>query len=569
MELALPDGSGVRGEAGPGTPSGGLGKTAGVYGDHGWSWLDAAWAHERATRRARQLEEAGQPLEPLEPLDEDVGNIAIIQDNGDLVVPSNLFDLRGKGVRFSPNANGGYDIVPADTTFRNQLGSRLALADDDTAAFTVPFTMPFFGRDQAAAYVNSDGNITFEESDVETTPRNVTRFLAGPPRIAAFFSDLDPSAGGAVFVNPTPDAFVVTYCYVRGFESQRSLTAQAVLLPSGAIEVKFGDNMNLLDAVVGLSPGRTTSYAVVDLSAAPAAGGSAAVGERFAQSVELDTVAVARRFLATHPDAFDQLVIWADQRVVIDAFAYEMTIKNDIRGLGIEQFDESSRYGASGRLSSVVVMDNLGKYPDDPLQKFLGENNTVSVVGQETGHRWLVFFRFRDPAGGTSNKLLGRDTAHWGFFVDSDGSVMEGNDIEEVSPGSFRTVGAVNRYSLMDQYGMGLVGESDVPPLYYVESPTNITPPVVGDDAEPQIGVTFGGTRRDVPLADIIAVMGRRQPSAASSPRLHHQAFIYVVGRGRQADPSQVGKLDRIRVAWEDFYARAVDGRGRADTRLR
>ena len=41
--------------------------------------------------------------------------------------------------------------------------------------------------------------------------------------------------------------------------------------------------------------------------------------------------------------------------------------------------------------------------------------------------------------------------------MDSDASVMEGNDIEDLGGGSFRTVAAVQRYSLLDQYAMGLV----------------------------------------------------------------------------------------------------------------
>ena len=60
--------------------------------------------------------------------------------------------------------------------------------------------------------------------------------------------------------------------------------------------------------------------------------------------------------------------------------------------------------------------------------------------------------------------------------MDSDASVMEGNDIEDLGGGTFRTTDAVSRYSLLDQYAMGLVAESDVPSFFYVESPTNVQP---------------------------------------------------------------------------------------------
>ena len=48
---------------------------------------------------------------------------------------------------------------------------------------------------------------------------------------------------------------------------------------------------------------------------------------------------------------------------------------------------------------------------------------------------------------------------------------MEGNDIEDLGGGQFRTVDAVKRYSRLDQYMMGLIRPSSVPTFFYVESP--------------------------------------------------------------------------------------------------
>ena len=170
-------------------------------------------------------------------------------------------------------------------------------------------------------------------------------------------------------------------------------------------------------------------------------------------------------------------------------------------------------------------------------------------------------------SGAQSSNILGRDDSHWCFFFDSDASVMEGNDIEDLRGGSFRTVGAVSRYSKLDQYAMGLAAASDVPPFFYVEGPANMSQQKEKDSA-PQTGVTFVGTRRDVLIEDILAIHGPRVPSAAESARIHRQAFIYVVGGGRNAEPAQISKLDRIRRQWEDFFRQATDGRMRAETRL-
>ena len=499
----------------------------------------------------------------------DIGDIAVVPDEGDLIAPSNAYDLRGIGLRFTRNGAGGYNVQRIGLGFRTTLGRQLTLEDDDSEAADVAFSFPFYGAGQATAFVNSDGNVTFETADFASSERNVARLTSGPPRVAPFLADLDPSAGGRVFVNAASDQYVVTWCNVRGFESTRTITTQLVLLPDGNLEMHFVDATGLTDAVVGISPGRTGEFRSVDLTASgPNEGGASSVGERFASIAQLDNVAVTRKFYTTHPDNYDQLVIWTDARLILDAFAFEQTVANEIRGIGLPTFDASRDFGSAGRLRSMAVMDFLGKYPDDPQQRFLGENNTVSVMGQEVGHRWLVFMDFRDHTGVRSQALLGRDDAHWSFFFDSDASVMEGNDIEDLGGGSFRTVGAVNKYSLLDQYAMGLVPPNEVPTFFYVQNPTNMSVTRTRESA-PQVGVTFNGTRRDVRIEDIIAINGDRVPSSSSAPREHRQAFIYVTSAGRTADAAQVDKLDRIRRAWEEFFLQATDNRMRAITTLR
>ena len=528
--------------------------------------LDALWLHrQRAARESRtSLQEQAPGANAI-----DIGEIAIVQDQGDVIAPPNAFDLRSTGIRFTRNGSGGYDTRRIDGTFRQTLGRRLTLGDDDSTPVNVPFSFTFYDRARSSAFVNSDGNVTFDEEDRASTERNVARLLTGPARVAPFLADLDPSAGGRIFVNAASDQYTVTWCAVRGFDSPRAVTTQVTLLPDGTIEMKYGDTAGLGDAVVGVSPGHTGDFRPVNLSdAGPNAGGNAAAGERFAESVQLDTVALIEKFYQTHPDNYDQVVVWTDTPLINDGFAYETTVANEIQGIGVDIYDASSDFGSAGRLRSFTIMDALTKYPDDPGQKFLGENNTLSVLGQEVGHRWLAFLEIRDRTGARSQVLLGRGAAHWSFFFDSDASVMEGNDIEDLGGGSFRTVASVQRYSLLDQYAMGLVGESQVPPFFYVESPTNVVPARTAEDA-PRVGVTFNGTRRDVLIQDVVAVEGPRVPATAAAPKVHRQAFIYLVSSGRTADAGQVDKVDRIRRQWETFFQQATDGRMRAETRLR
>jgi hypothetical protein len=535
-------------------------------GDPRGDLLEELWTHDAAARLGltRPLE-AGLPTG-----NEDIGDIAVLQDSGDLIVRANQFDLDGVALRFTPSGSG-YTLATATGGFRTALGARVVLEDDDSEAFDVPFAFTYFGTTQARGFVNSDGNITFGEGDSASTDRSVSRFLSGAPRVSPFFADLDPATGsGRVFLATGADGVTVTWCNVRGFDLTDTVTVQTTLLPTGVIDVRFGPGIGLDDAVVGLSPGHTGQFSTVDLSTVSgSAGDSTAIGERFSKDSDIDLVAVARKFYQTHPDSYDQLVIWTDTRVVSgNTFAYETTIANEIRGIGNTVFDSSRDFGSAGRLRSLVLMDALTKYPTSPTQRFLGEDSTLSLLGHETGHRWLALLRFRDAAGRRSDELLGRDQAHWSFFFDSDASFMEGNDIEDLGGGAFRTIGAVRRYSLLDQYAMGLVTPSQVSPFFYVEAPTNSVPERERDDA-PDTGVTFNGTRREVRIDDVIDVMGRREPASAASPKTHRQAFLYVVSNGRTLDSAQVDKLDRIRRDWPAFFRSATSNRMTLETKVR
>jgi hypothetical protein len=512
-------------------------------------------------RSALAARAVGRATPSPDAISQDIGDIAVIEDDGTLMLPRNAFDVRNLGLRFERNGSGGYDVTGASATFRSTLGRRLTLSDDASSSETIPFAFSYYGRAFTSVFVNSDGNLTFGGGDSASTPRDFSRLLGGPPRVAPFFADLDPSTGGRIFVDAGSDAFTVTWCGVRGFGKTETTTVQASLFASGVIDVKFGPEVTLADAIVGLAPGGNGSFTPVDLSVANRqSGGAGGLGERFSDTAELDVSQTARRFYASHQDRFDQLVIFTDTAVVSDAFAFESTIKNAIRGIGVDPVNQAANFGSGGTLESVVVMDRAAKYGDDPNAKILGENSALSILGQESGHRWLAQLRFSDGRGGTSDALLGRDNAHWSFFLDSDASVMEGNDIEDLGGGSFRTIAAVQRYSRLDLYAMGLVAPADVPKVFYVDGPTNLSTPRDRTSA-PRVGVTFNGTRREVLIQDVVAAMGERQPTSAASPKIHRQAWLYVIGRGTTPSTADLTRLERLRQAWETFFRAATEDR--------
>lgn len=509
-----------------------------------------------SSAQAQRVTTTAASVQPLS--DRDENNIAILEDrNGDLIIPANRFDLVNVGIRFEP-AGAGYAVTGTGAAFRGQLGRRLNLSDDDSSTSqTIAFPFQFYGRAFTSLFVNSDGNLTFGEGDSASTTRGLDRLASGAPRIAPFFADLDPSASGRIFLDSAPDAMTITWCAVPGFGEPDTITVQAVLFPNHAIEFRFGA-ATLVDGIVAVSPGRAESVTGLDLHPN---GGRVAdavpIGEVFKATPELDLVAASRRFYQTHADSFDQLVFWTDTDVVSDAFAFESTVQNAITGTGLETFDFASELGSGGRLQSVINMDRISKYPDAPATKIFGESSALGILAHETGHRWLARLLFRDANRTTSEALLGRQRAHWSFFHDSDGSVMEGNEIEDLGGGRFRTLATTERYSRLDLYAMGQASEAEVPSWFYVEAP------LANQDRENGTiaGATFNGTRRDVLIQDVIDALGPRVPSVADSPREHRQAFVFVRRPSAVLDSRDFTRLARIREEFVSFFNRATENR--------
>jgi hypothetical protein len=526
--------------------------------------LDSLWGDRAAAARRRVSPRAEEPAG----VSLDVGEIAVLQDNGDLIYDRNPLDLSDEAMRMTVNAAGGYDVVHVPYSFRQPLGTPLTLGDDEARSVTLPFSFPFFGQSYPAVFVNSNGNLTFGVPNAGSLTYSLSAMVTGAPRIALFFADLDPSAGGRVLTSGDATAFSVTWCGVPKWNSPDTVTAQVTIYPDGAIDMQFSGLTTILDVVIGVSPGATEDFRPLDLSnGGPLFGGGSAIGELFTTMYALSLVDVSRRFLATHADQYDGLSIFTEHVLTTNFLSNQISISNHIEGIGMPLYDFGAAFGTTGRLQSLVNMDGLAKYPDDPLQRFFGESSSAALLAHEFGHRWLANSLIRNAAGNLSLDLLGRDFNHWSFFVDTDGSVMEGNDIADLGDGAFRTVGAVERFSLLDQYAMGLVDQTQVPPFFYVQNPVNVVP-ARSRASLPLTGVTFNGVRRDVTIEDVIAVAGPRRPSAAESPKTLRHAFVYVTFYGSPVEAAAVSKIDRMRLAFEQFVSAATGSRLSVETRL-
>ena len=90
-------------------------------------------------------------------------------------------------------------------------------------------------------------------------------------------------------------------------------------------------------------------------------------------------------------------------------------------------------------------------------------NSVHGTLGQELGHRWGSFARFKEgttstspcstDATGCNSALLGRSYQHWSYYFDTGGSPMEGNDWADNSSTSFTLIPAtVTKYSPLGSF---------------------------------------------------------------------------------------------------------------------
>jgi len=276
----------------------------------------------------------------------DLGNIAHLDDADGVIARRNPFNLSSRTLRFVPSANtqkyryelgtDTYDAAAAES------GIVLAgLGDDDSREVTLSFAFPFFGSEWRSLHVNSDGNVSFGAGDAEITDRSLGRFLAGPPRIAGLFRDLDPTkARTGVKVRNEPNRVIITWAEVPEYTDSGTgplQTFQLRLFSDGTIELAYSGS-STSDAIVGITPGSTRGDpSVLSFLNSPAGSDyTSSVVERFSGTDSVDIFAAAQRFYRNHDDAYDYLVIYNTLGIAAEnsAVAYEVTVRNDRSGYG-------------------------------------------------------------------------------------------------------------------------------------------------------------------------------------------------------------------------------------------
>jgi uncharacterized protein (TIGR03437 family) len=492
----------------------------------------------------------------------DIGNVAIIEASDGTVETLNQFDLDQATVTFTLAGTARYRYAYSglgyDGSAADQGSPAVALGDDDSRQFALPFAFPFYGATYRQVFLNSDGNLTFTAADSASSDRSVGRMTGGPPRISPLFDDLDPSRSpGSVRFFADSSHVVFSWVNVPDYVTGVPQTFQVRLYLDGRIQFSYS-GVNPTSAVVGIAPGLAQAgTTLVSFLNDASAEYPAAVVERFGNTQpDIDIVAVAQKFYETHEDAYDYLVIYNNMGIGAGptALAYESTVRSSGAGYGVPLQDYGPEYGSAARLRSVLNMGDLSMYPQDPNAlvpvRAPQQDTPLTVLGHESGHLFLAFASIPDPVDPTAKPMIGYQGAHWSFVYDSEASLLEGEQITDRGSGHFVTAAITQGYAPLDRYLMGFAPPTsmDVPDTFVVLNPS------VSPLQHQLSGIPFTGTRLNISVNDVIQAMGRRTPDYTVAQHRFRFGFILLVPQGAQ-DASFTGAVQQVETYRQQFVA--------------
>ncbi len=557
-----------------------------------------AWVWHQVNQR--RLEEMNALTTDF--INQDINDISVIQDDGRLVIPANPFDLSGRSVQFNPGLSG-YGITVTNATFDNNLGSKLDMTvspavnpkqgtepgDDAYIIQDLGFSFNFLGSTFSSVAVSSNGNLTFRPGGVNQSDfdegavssiASLGEFQEGLPRIAPYWHDLDARAsvttgGNGVFIRKDADRVVVTWNNIRDFPNDPTVDRgvhrfQVTLFNTGRIVFNYDFAQLTSQALAGITRGNASNIpALVNLNSPPSSLFTSAVAEFFSTDLMLDTFGAVQAFYATHPnrDVYDFVYLMTDFDFSLgNAFAFYAPLRNDASGIGeiVGEFPGASSIN-SRRIQGILNLSNIaGSYPASPVTRIpqLGANHALSIMGQEQGHRWLSYISFP----GNQTLLLGRDDAHWSFFLNIESttssaaaprsSSAEGNVWRDNGNGTFTSTNLIDGYSRLDHYLMGLRPASDVTDTFVIANPFNTA---FDRESSPRPNVTVSGSRQNVAINQIVQANGARNPNSTTAQKNFRAAVALLTRQGTQPSAATLNKITLYRLAWESYFAQSTD----------
>ncbi|MFQ5741374.1 MAG: hypothetical protein ACE5JX_20445 [Acidobacteriota bacterium] len=305
----------------------------------------------------------------------------------------------------------GIDLVSDD---RND-EDLATIGDDDSRSVLFGFSFPFFGKVYDGAFVNSDGNLTFESPDLFSSSRSEARFQGGPPRIAPLFTDLNPEVTGEITLEQLEGSVRLSWTDVPEFGSTAGNNFWMELFGNGNIlfhyeNISVSADLDGIQAIVGITPGHLM------------AGGDSSDFSSQPQPIAILAAPLFQVFTGTSFDLTGDLLFEATESQFFLFFPFNRGNREEFTGFAVVN---DADLEALLRVEGLAPGGERQDYPDNPHLEALESHRKIARLGSEffatdpatERDGWVrigsnlsqlaSFFQFGSGPGGTVSSLDG------------------------------------------------------------------------------------------------------------------------------------------------------------------
>ena len=250
-----------------------------------------------------------------------------------------------------------------------------------------------------------------------------------------------------------------------------------------------------------------------------------------------DLEQVARRFYQDFEDTYDTLAVVPEAGYTLSFGAFHQNVRNEVRGIGAQVFDNSASYGSARRLQSVEL--------------FIGTSFTnPRSTAHELAHQWGSYLDWARLASMRPSGWAGSHDPLW-----TQGETLVGGVLypsRRVEPaavgwqiGLTPAPAKLHPYTL---YAMGLLPRDAVPPVDVFQDQGQFSTTSL---STPEVGTPILGASRSVTVFNVVGMHGER---SGPVPSVWQRATI-VVSRDRLLSQREMDY-------WTFYAARAEDPNG-------
>lgn len=562
---------------------------------------------DRGMARAQSADEPGRSIGKVST----DGKLIFVEMNAGALGKANLFDLKGRTLRFIP-AGSRYRVRNVPLRWDRDYGPEFRGGE----ASLHRFAFPFASHSWSSVLVGTSGSLRFggSEKKVGLDPyghpeagialdrfdqlgKIAAKLNEQGPAIAVF---LKPRLQGRRFVKELADRVVITWNLTEPYGSFLDFSwfktvnrFQAVLHRNGTIELSYRE-VAAKDAIVGLYPTLSTREKAtrVDFSL-NSRGSFSAPYEAFHYLAAPKPQDLSCTVIKALGDRFDLLAYYSDFRIDSQEASppSDGPVGGNVRGIGDSMHDQSASVLASrctggrfqqGYMGPVYAGANeaqeapppeapadtertIAYYSHQIRAAAAAYNYAVGHLGHEFGHRWGAYV----TAKVNGHTLRLGPWPHWAaglqapvafpYSLPAEASTLGGALWQANGDGTYTQLRGgyfvpAAGYSYLDLYLMGLMPAEEVPDFFLLQNLEHIK-----DNAKGR--PVFKADREKVSVEDVIAAEGPRSPDFDHSQRRFNAGIVVMVEPGRRPSAKLLREAAGIRRQWIRYWETVTGGR--------